>query len=334
MMTLAIIVLALLLDRLLGEPRRFHPLVGFGYLANILEKKLNRAVPGAALPARSIWPAVDIGRSVFSTTLTRRERGLLALLVMAGVPLLVALALQSFFAGLAWPLQLSGAALVVYLAIGRQSLHEHALAVAKALARHDMVVARRAVSRIVTRDTERADSTAVSTAAVETVLENGSDALFASLFWFIVAGLPGVVLHRVANTLDAMWGYRNERFNEFGWAAARFDDVLNYIPARLTAIAYALCGQTRFALRCWRTQAPSWSSPNAGPVMAAGAGALGLQLGGEAIYGGKPERRPLLGGGRAAQPLDIERALMLLDRSLLLWLLVLLIVAGVLRWLF
>ncbi|MET0377713.1 MAG: regulatory signaling modulator protein AmpE, partial [Spongiibacteraceae bacterium] len=167
----------------------------------------------------------------------------------------------------------------------------------------------------------------VSKAAVETVLENGSDAIFASLFWFAVAGLPGVVLHRAANTLDAMWGYRNARFNEFGCAAARIDDVLNLIPARLTAIAYALSGQCANALRSWRAQASSWSSPNAGPVMAAGAGALGLQLGGAAMYHGAMENRPALGFGRSAQAADIQRALTLLDRSLLLWLLALCVMA-------
>jgi adenosylcobinamide-phosphate synthase len=332
--TLAAILLALLLDQLLGEARRYHPLVGFGRLANALEKKLNRAAVldhNSRLPRN--WGALEWVHSIFSPSMTRRERGLLALLCMVGGPLLCVLLLQNYLAALWWPLQIGGQAAILYVAIGRQSLREHALAVANALRRNDIVVARRAVSRIVTRDTARADVTAVSSATVETVLENGSDALFASLFWFIVAGLPGVVVHRAANTLDAMWGYRNERFNEFGWAAARFDDLLNYIPARLTAIVYALSGQTQRALHCWRTQAPRWSSPNAGPVMAAGAGALGLQLGGAAIYSGVVEMRPPLGSGRAAQPDDIRRALNLLDRSLAIWLIALLAFAGAARWL-
>jgi adenosylcobinamide-phosphate synthase len=221
-----------------------------------------------------------------------------------------------------WPIALIGEAAILYLAIGRQSLRTHAITVANALRRNDMVVARLAVSRIVTRDVERADAEAVSAAAVETVLENGSDALFASVFWFAIAGLPGVVLHRTANTLDAMWGYRNARFDEFGWAAARFDDLLNYVPARLTALAYTVCGHARTAWRCWHEQAPRWSSPNAGPVMAAGAGALELQLGGPATYHGKREVRPLLGRGRAPRAEDIRRALGLIDRGLVLWLLV------------
>jgi len=332
--TLAAIALALLLDQWLGETHRYHPLVGFGRLANALEKKLNRAVAISNNSRRPRnWGARELSHSIFSLTLTRRERGLLALLCMIGAPLLGALLLQNYLSLAWWPLQVCGQAVILYVAIGRQSLREHALAVSNALQRNDIVVARRAVSRIVTRDTERADATAVSSAAVETVLENGSDALFASLFWFIVAGVPGAVVHRAANTLDAMWGYRTERFNEFGWAAARFDDLLNYIPARLTAIAYALSGQTQRALHCWRTQAPLWSSPNAGPVMAAGAGALGLQLGGVAIYNGVPEMRPPLGSGRVAQPDDIRRALNLLDRSLALWLGVLVLFIGTIHWL-
>ena len=163
-------------------------------------------------------------------------------------------------------------------------------------------------------------------ATVESVLENGNDAIFGALFWFALLGGPGALMFRLANTLDAMWGYRNERYLRFGWAAARIDDVLNYIPARLTALSYALLGNTADALRCWRTQAPAWDSPNAGPVMAAGAGTLGVSLGGPAIYHGQLEDRPRLGTGDAARATDIDKAVALVHNSIWLWLLA---VAGV-----
>jgi len=143
------------------------------------------------------------------------------------------------------------------------------------------------------------------------------------LFWFIVAGAPGVVLYRLSNTLDAMWGYRNERFERFGWAAARIDDVLNYIPARLVALTYAVLGKTRLALSCWRRQAPLWDSPNAGPVMAAGAGALGVELGGPAVYHGELHERTRLGEGPTADADAIERGWRLVCKGVWLWLLLL-----------
>jgi adenosylcobinamide-phosphate synthase len=209
--------------------------------------------------------------------------------------------------------------LLLYFAIAPRSLGEHAGRVAEAFAVGDLPAARLAVSMMVSRDTSQLDEEGVSRATVESVLENGNDAIFGALFWFVVAGAPGVLLYRLSNTLDAMWGYRNVRYNEFGWAAARLDDVLNFIPARLTALSYALIGHTRSALRCWRQQAPMWDSPNAGPVMAAGAGALQVQLGGAAVYHGVLEQRPSLGCGNAVAAADIARAVQLVRHTLYLW---------------
>jgi adenosylcobinamide-phosphate synthase len=213
--------------------------------------------------------------------------------------------------------------LALYCALGMRSLGEHVLPVAQALRSDDLATARQRVGYLVSRQTDELDATAVARAGTESVLENGSDAVFAAIFWFAVAGAPGVVLYRLSNTLDAMWGYRNERFERFGWAAARIDDVLNYIPARLVALTYAVLGKTRVALRCWRQQAPKWDSPNAGPVMAAGAGALGVQLGGPAIYHGELHERAALGEGVPADADAIERGWNLVQRGVWLWLLVL-----------
>ncbi|MBT9532228.1 MAG: cobalamin biosynthesis protein, partial [Pseudomonas sp.] len=215
-----------------------------------------------------------------------------------------------------------------YLAIGLRSLAEHAEPIAEALQAGDLPRAREQVGRIVSRDTRDLDEEGVARAASESMLENGSDAVFAALFWFVVAGAPGVVLYRLSNTLDAMWGYRTPRFLKFGWAAARLDDLLNYLPARLVALTYALCGQTALALRCWREQAPTWDSPNAGPVMAAGAGALGLALGGAAIYHGELHQRPPLGEGAAPVAADIRRALQLVQSGVAVWLVLLCVVAA------
>jgi adenosylcobinamide-phosphate synthase len=214
--------------------------------------------------------------------------------------------------------------LALYAALGLKSLGEHAMPVAQALRLGDLRLARERVGYMVSRNTAQLDATGVARAGSESVLENGSDAVFAALFWFVIAGAPGVVLYRLSNTLDAMWGYRNARFERFGWAAARIDDVLNYVPARLVALTYALLGRTRRALRCWRTQAPLWDSPNAGPVMASGAGALGVVLGGAAIYHGEVHARPELGRGQAPQARHIEHALDLVWGGVGVWLLTLL----------
>jgi adenosylcobinamide-phosphate synthase len=210
--------------------------------------------------------------------------------------------------------------LLLYLALGGRSLAEHAGRVARDLAGGDIPAAREHVGWIVSRDTRALDESGVAKACVESTLENGNDAVFGVLFCFFLLGGTGAVLFRLSNTLDAMWGYKNERFRHFGWAAARIDDALNYLPARLTAISYALLGQTRRALACWRNQAPLWESPNAGPVMSSGAGSLGLTLGGAAIYHGHLENRPQLGEGVPPDYHDIPRAIALVRKSVALWL--------------
>ena len=279
------------LDVAFGEPRRHHPLVLFGRLTNALEARLNAHGGGWRSHGVTAW--------------------CLAVLPPTG--------LAWWLAQLPW---LGGpfALLALYAALGLRSLHEHALPVLDALRRGDLDAAREGVGRVVSRDTRALDENGVARAATESVLENGSDAVFAALFWFAVAGAPGVVLYRLSNTLDAMWGYRTPRFARFGWAAARIDDALNYVPARLTALTYALLGRTRRALDCWRRQAPQWDSPNAGPVMAAGAGALGVELGGAAVYHGELHQRPALGEGAPADAESIAGALGLLRSGVALWL--------------
>ena len=322
-MTSLAIVAALVLDQLLGEPRRWHPLVGFGALVTRVEAALRR-------DGDSPWRQQLVGS--------------LAWCLLAAVP---ALGLALLAAGLGgW---LPGAAetprsgdvvtqasalrggylsggvlftldvLVLYLALGRRSLGQHARAVAAPLLAGDLPAARRQVAMIVSRDTAHLDEAGATRATVESVLENGSDAVLAPLFWFAVAGAPGALLYRLANTLDARWGYRAARYLYFGRPAARLDDALNWLPARLCALAYGLTGNLGNALRCWRRQAPEAASPNAGPVMAAGAGALGIRIGGPARYRGRESFRPILGEGPAAEPRDIPRALGLVDRATLLW---------------
>lgn len=290
-MTIALIVFAALaLDARLGEPRRWHPLVGFGRLAQAVER----------------WVYAD---SIL--------RGALAVVLL--VTPFTALALLTD--RLPWSAVLD--VLLLYLALGWKSLGQHAGRVRDALRSDDLPAARQHLGFMVSRETAALDHEGVAGATVESVLENGNDAVFGAIFWFVIAGVPGVVLYRLANTLDAMWGYRNGRYLRYGRAAARLDDVLNFIPARLTALSYSLIGHFGRALRCWLSQGAQWKSPNAGPVMAAGAGSLGVLLGGTACYHGTTQVRPPLGAGHNAGTGDIDRALRLIRHALWLWLAVL-----------
>lgn len=282
---------ALLLDQCLGEPRRWHPLVGFGYLARQVESRLNR----------------QNGRPM-------RIAGLLAAVLLLIPAALVGQGLSGWLGPL-FDLFL------LYLAIGGKSLAEHARRVVEALDLGELDKARERVGMIVSRDSADMPRPAIVAATIESVLENGADAIFGALFWFLLAGAPGVIVYRLTNTLDAMWGYRTERFRDFGWFAARLDDWLNWLPARLTALGYAVSGDFRRGINCWCGQAGGLDSPNAGVVMTAGAGSLGLILGGPCRYAGVEKDKPHFGTGAAPRAGDIHRALDLVHRSLLLWVL-------------
>jgi len=297
----ASVLIALLLDQWWGEPKRWHPLVGFGCVANWLETRLNRPTPA--------WG--------------QRLSGIAAvMLLLVPISSLVYLFVHAFAA--AWVV----AILFLYLAVGAKSLTEHATHVSTALDQGDLAQARLRVSYLVSRQTDTMNPNDIAKASIESVLENGSDALFGAVFWFLVAGAPGVVFYRLSNTLDAMWGYKTPRFKQFGWAAAKLDDVLNWIPARLTALTYALCGHSQTALSCWRQQSASWESQNAGPVIAAGAGALALELGGAAQYHGQIKFRPRLGQGKTPTGDDIQRSIRLLQQGEWVWVVCIFIMAG------
>lgn len=333
-LVIAALLAALCLDWLCGEPSRWHPLVGFGRLANWVEVQCRHACGWLVTQIYSLigCPQLDPDRGAVAEKLIG---------FFAWALLVVGLVL--FFLMIrAWlPSQLLFLVdvVVLYFCIGCRSLWEHALAVAEPLHQNNLPEARKQLARIVSRDTQQLDNDEVAKATVETVLENGSDAVFAPIFWFLVAGAPGALMYRLANTLDAMWGYRTPAYRHFGWAAAKWDDVLNYAPARCCAISYGVAGGLcqrwfeirenrlwgkpvncfRNALQCWRQQAHLCDSPNGGVVMSAGAGALFVQLGGRACYHGEWREKPMLGMGNVVTAADIPRALQLLNASIAVW---------------
>jgi adenosylcobinamide-phosphate synthase len=215
-----------------------------------------------------------------------------------------------------WSLELLGAAAATWAVLGGRSLRREAIAVESLLAAGDLPAARLRVRTLVGRDTASLSTEEIARAAVESVAENTADAVVAPLFWGAVAGVPGLLSYRAINTLDAMIGHRSPRYLRFGWAAARLDDVVNWLPARLAGVltvaaAPLVAGSPRKAWQAWRRDARQHPSPNAGVVEAAFAGALGARLGGRNVYGGKVEDRGGLGDGRPVEIGDIGRAVRL-----------------------
>ena len=328
-MTIAILTTvlgALLLDLLFGETTKFHPLVGFGRLANWVESRLN--LRHDQLPD-SLTKSTQEGKPdpQYKTIMLGSVAVALLISPFALLFSFVSSLLSSVFLII---LNL----IVLYWAIGHQSLREHALRVLDKCLVDDLTAAQQQLGMIVSRNTEKLDQEQVVQATVETVLENGNDAIFAPVFWFCLleaimvffgvglgtsSGAVAVIIYRLSNTLDAMWGYRNPRFYYFGRFAARLDDVLNYIPARLVALSYALLGNTKQALWCWKEQSDSLKSPNAGPVMTAGAGGLDVRLGGPTYYHGVYTEKPFFGSDTKVNSLDIGRSLQLIRNTIVLW---------------
>lgn len=275
-------MLGFVLDRVFADPRRGHPVAGFGSAAAALEAKTYVDDRRAGV----VHEVIAVGSVVGIGLLVTRGRGRGGVLVTA---------------------------LATWTALGGRSLVRAGFAMADRLEADDLAGARELLPSLCGRDPSVLDADGLARAALESIAENTSDATVAPLLWGAVAGVPGVLGYRAVNTLDAMIGYRNERYERFGWAAARTDDVANLVPARVTGLLTAglaplVGGSSSGALRAWRRDAGGHPSPNAGVVEASMAGALGIGLGGRTEYRHGVELRPTLGDGPAPAAGDLRRA--------------------------
>lgn len=272
--------LGFVLDRAVGDPRRWHPVAGIGHLIGRLEQQMyaDSRGAGALLALASVGAATGVAVGVDRVA---RHVGSPALRV-------------ALVAATTWS-TLGGTTLV---RVGQQ--------VGDGLHADDIGAARALVPSLCGRDPDQLDAAGIVRAAVESIAENTSDAAVAPLVWGGLAGVPGLVAYRTINTLDSMVGYRNEQYRHFGWASARLDDLANLMPARLAGVLVVVLGpDARGASRAWRRDAAAHPSPNAGVVESSFAGALGLRLGGRTIYPHGVEDRPSLGDGRPPGVADL-----------------------------
>jgi adenosylcobinamide-phosphate synthase len=298
--SLLLLLAALALDMVIGEPRVVfallpHPVVLAGRAIEWFDRRLNREKRPPVI---------------------RRARGVVT--VAALIAGAAALGLAAAFVLHAWRFGWMAEILIVAVLLAQKSLFDHVAAVAQALDAGGLLAGRDAVSRIVGRDPESLDEHGVARAAIESLAENFSDGVVAPAFYYALFGLPGLFVYKTANTLDSMIGHKTPRHLDFGWAAARLDDLLNLAPARLSGVFLALAALVTAdahaapALRTMLRDAKKHRSPNAGWPEAAAAGALGLALAGPRRYHGHIVDDPWLGDGRArATPADIARALRL-----------------------
>jgi adenosylcobinamide-phosphate synthase len=275
-------------DLLLADPRRGHPVAGFGRTAAALERRVWRdsRATGVAYTLALVTGATGAGATLHRAT--RRH------------PVARAVA----------------TAAATWTVLGGTSLGRAAEHMSTTLSSADLPGARAALPALAGRDPSALDEHELVRATVESVAENTADAAVAPLFWGAVAGLPGLLGYRAVNTLDAMVGHRSLRYERFGWASARLDDVANWLPARLTAALIVACapvagGSAVGALRSWHRDGAAHPSPNAGRCEAAMAGAIGVRLGGRNVYDSRVEERPPLGEGPRPGTADIARAVRL-----------------------
>jgi adenosylcobinamide-phosphate synthase len=303
-MTVTLTLAALLIEAVVGYPDRLvrsigHPVTWIGRLIRALERNCNS---DTATPGR------------------RRALGLIAVLLIVSIVAVVTLVIERGL--LLLPFGLIGVGVLASALIAQRSLHEHVARVADALDNAGVTGGREAVSHIVGRDVAVLDVAGIARAAIESLAENFSDGVVAPVFWMLIAGLPGAAVYKAVNTADSMIGHRTPRYQAFGWAAARLDDLLNLPASRLSAfliIAAASVTPRASASGAWRAvrrDAGRHRSPNAGYPEAAMAGALGLALAGPRSYGGVRVDDALMGDGRrAADAGDIRAALGLYRRA-------------------
>ncbi len=278
------LLLGTALDLALADPARWHPVAGFGRFAAALEQRC------------------------YSDT---RTAGLLHWLVAVGAAVGLGVVVQR--GARSHPVvETVAVATATWAVLGGTSLGREASALAASLQADDLEAARARMPHLCGRDPASLDAPGMARAGCESVAENTSDAAVGPLLWGAVAGVPGLLGYRAVNTLDAMVGYRSPRYLRFGWSAARTDDIVNLAPARVTAaltvaLAPLLGGSPLASARAWRRDAGAHPSPNAGPVEAAAAGALGIRLGGTTVYPHGVERRPTLGSGEPPTTADLHR---------------------------
>ena len=291
------IALGMLLDAAAGDPRRWHPVAGYGRLMGWFERGIYRPsrVRGAGFTAAALAGPIALG--------------LVAEAAAGGA------GRHSLRMG--WTARLAITAAATWMALGGTSLAREGEAMASSLAAGDLGAARNRLSHLCARDGQNLPAPELARATVESLAENASDAVVAPLLWAAAAGVPGVLGYRAVNTLDAMVGYRSQRYLRFGWASARLDDLVNLVPARLTGLitvgcAWIVGGSARDTWRIMIRDSRNHPSPNAGWCEASAAAALGVQLGGTNVYDGLTEIRPALGaGGRPVEVADIRRAVRL-----------------------